>query len=93
MLWMARSRADIPNYAFTPHDETSRRVTLYRGVYPVSFTIKTTDRRLLYRDIFATLLSHELVEEGDSVIFTKGDLEGVSGSTNSMQIVEVNSSV
>jgi pyruvate kinase len=92
-LWMSRIRSDIPVYAFTPHDETSRRVTLYRGVYPVSFTIQKTDSRALYRDIFATLLSHSLVDEGDLVIFTKGDLEGVSGSTNSMQIVKVNSSL
>ena len=92
-LWMSRIRSDIPIYAFTPHDETSRRVTLYRGVYPVSFTIQKTDSRALYRDIFATLLSHSLVDEGDLVIFTKGDLEGVSGSTNSMQIVKVNSSL
>ena len=88
-LWMSRIRSDIPIYAFTPHDGTSRRVTLYRGVYPVSFTIKTKSQKLLYRDIFTTLLSHDLVEEGDNVIFTKGDLDGVSGSTNSMQIVKV----
>ena len=91
-LWMSRIRSDIPIYAFTPHDATSRRVTLYRGVYPVSFVMRS-GLRSLYRDIFATLLSHNLVEEGDRVIFTKGELEGVSGSTNSMQIVEVNASV
>ena len=88
-LWMSRIRSDIPIYAFTPHDATSRRVTLYRGVYPVSFMIRHKEKRLLYRDIFTTLLSNNLVEEGDRVIFTKGDLDGVSGSTNSMQIVEV----
>ena len=88
-LWMSRIRSDIPIYAFTPHDATSRRVTLYRGVYPVSFTIRHKETRLLYRDIFTTLLSNRLVEEGDLVIFTKGDLDGVSGTTNSMQIVEV----
>jgi pyruvate kinase len=91
-LWMSRIRTDIPIYAFTPHEATSRRVTLYRGVYPVSFTIQTTDRARLYRGIFTTLLSNDLVEEGDLVIFTKGDLEGVSGGTNSMQIIEVKTS-
>jgi len=91
-LWMSRIRSDIPIYAFTPHDATSRRVTLYRGVYPVSFTIKDSKLSVLYRDIFATLLSHKLVDEGDRVIFTKGELDNVSGSTNSMQIVEVNTS-
>ena len=92
-LWMSRIRSDIPIYAFTPHDATSRRVTLYRGVYPVSFQIVHTDPRRLYRDIFSTLLSNELVDEGDLVIFTKGDLSGVSGSTNSMKIISVNSSI
>jgi pyruvate kinase len=55
--------------------------------------MEQSDVRRLYRDIFSTLLSKKLVEEGDLVIFTKGDLSGVSGSTNSMQIVEVSSSV
>jgi len=92
-LWMSRIRSDIPIYAFTPHDATSRRVTVFRGVYPVSFRIKHTDLQLLYRDIFSTLLSNELVDEGDLVIFTQGDLSGVSGSTNSMKIIRVNSSI
>ena len=91
-LWMSRIRSDIPIYAFTAHDETSRRVTLYRGVYPVSFELLSTAKRELYRDIFATLLAHELVAVRDLVIFTKGDLDGVAGGTNSMQIVEVRSS-
>lgn len=88
-LWMSRIRSDIPIYAFTPHDTTSRCVTLYRGVYPVSFRIEQADKVRLHRDIFSILLSKKLVEDGDLVIFTKGDLSGVSGSTNSMQIVEV----
>ncbi len=91
-LWMSRIRSDIPIYAFTPHDATSRRVTLYRGVYPVSFQIENWDTQLLYRDIFKTLLTHELVDEGDLVIFTHGDLAGVSGTTNSMKIMSVTSS-
>ena len=90
-LWMSRIRSDIPIYAFTPHDTTSRRVTLYRGVYPVSFPIHHSDVRLMYRDIFGTLLSNHLVEEGDLVISTKGDLTGVSGGTNSMKIISVRS--
>lgn len=91
-LWMSRIRSDIPIYAFTPHAATSRRVTLYRGVYPVSFRMETSDVQRLYRDIFNTLLSNDLVEQGDLVIFTKGDLTGVTGGTNSMKIFSVTSS-
>jgi pyruvate kinase len=88
-LWMSRIRSDIPIYAFTPHDSTRRRVTMYRGVYPISFKIEHSDAQLLYQDIFSTMLEHELVEVGDRVIFTKGDLKGVSGSTNAMKIISV----
>jgi pyruvate kinase len=91
-LWMSRIRSDIPIYAFTPHATTSRRVTMYRGVYPVSFKVESSDIERLYQRIFKTLLSNNLVEEDDLVIFTKGDLSGVSGSTNSMQIVRVTTS-
>ena len=87
--WMSRIRSDIPIYAFTPYAATSRRVALYRGVVPVAFEIQSADRKVLHADIFKTLLSNKFVAIGDRVIFTKGDLEGVSGSTNSMVILEV----
>ncbi|MGB5347312.1 MAG: pyruvate kinase, partial [Woeseia sp.] len=51
-LWMSRIRSDIPIYAFTAHIETRRRVTMYRGVYPVEFKIEHTEMLELYRDIF-----------------------------------------
>ena len=38
-LWMSRIRSDIPIYAFTRHEPTRRRVTIYRGVYPVIFDV------------------------------------------------------
>ena len=87
--WMSRIRSDIPIYAFTPHPGTSRRVALYRGVYPVSFAINLENPRRLYQDIFNTLLYYRLVEIDDLVVFTKGDLDGVSGSTNAMKILKV----
>ncbi len=87
--WMSRIRSDIPIYAFTPHEATSRRVALYRGVFPVSFAINLDLPKRLYQDIFNTLLYCELVEVDDLVIFTKGDLDGVAGSTNAMKVVKV----
>ncbi len=87
--WMSRIRSDIPIYALTPHVATSRRVSLYRGVFPVAFELTKKTQKKLYRNIFDALLSRELVNVGEFVIFTKGDLEGVSGNTNSMTIIEV----
>ena len=86
-LWMSRVRTDIPIYAFTRQEATRRRVTMYRGVYPISFDITQTVPELVYENVFELLLQRELVAEGDLVIFTKGDLKGVAGRTNSMKIL------
>lgn len=89
-LWMSRIRSDIPIYAFTRHESTRRRVTMFRGVYPVIFDVtraKSTGE--LYDTLFTRLLELKLVERKDLVILTKGEQSGVQGGTNSLQILEV----
>ena len=90
-LWMSRIRGDIPVYAFTRHETTRRRVTLYRGVYPVIFDVTAGggSTENLYRALFTRLLELHLVKKRDLVILTKGELSGVQGGTNSMQILKV----
>jgi pyruvate kinase len=88
-LWMSRIRSDIPIYAFTRHEVTRRRVTLYRGVYPVPFEMPDTEPRVLYAAIFDQLLKRQLVSVGDLVILTQGELSGVAGGTNAMKIIKV----
>ena len=88
-LWMSRVRSDIPIYAFTRLEATRRRVTLYRGVYPVAFDVLRTAPEILHATIFHMLLELSLVDVGDLIIVTKGELSGVTGGTNSMQIVRV----
>lgn len=88
-LWMSRIRADIPIYAFTRHEVTRRRVMMYRGVYPVTFDITDSSVQAIYANVFSLLLQRQMVEPGDRIILTKGELSGVSGKTNSMVILEV----
>ncbi len=89
-LWMSRIRSDIPIYAFTRHEATRRRVTIYRGVYPVVFDVtRATSTEALYGALFSRLLELDLVKRQDLVILTKGELSGVQGGTNSMQILQV----
>ena len=89
-LWMSRIRSDIPVYAFTRHEATRRRVTLYRGVYPVIFDVTgSVSVEALYRALFTRLLELKLVDLHDLVILTKGEASGVEGGTNSMQILKV----
>ncbi len=89
-LWMSRIRSDIPIYAFTRHEATRRRVTIYRGVYPVVFDVtRAASTEALYGALFSRLLELDLVKRKDLVILTKGELSGVQGGTNSMQILQV----
>jgi pyruvate kinase len=88
-LWMSRMRVDIPIFAITRQEVTRGRVTLYRGVYPVLFDVTHESAVQLYQSIFDQLLARKLVDVGDQIILTKGELSGVQGGTNSMQILRV----
>ncbi|HLU61550.1 MAG TPA: pyruvate kinase [Gammaproteobacteria bacterium] len=88
-LWLSRIRSGIPIYAFTRHEATRRRVTLYRGVYPVQFDVLHADPSHVIADAVDVLLESGAVNRGDHVIVTKGDFTGVAGGTNSMKIVRV----
>jgi pyruvate kinase len=89
-LWMSRIRSDIPIYAFTRHESTRRRVTLFRGVYPVVFDVtRAQSTGELDDTLFTRLLELKLVERKALVILTKGEQSGVQGGTNSLQILEV----
>src|SRR3569833_307831 len=89
-LWMSRIRSDIPIYAFTRHEATRRRVTMFRGVYPVIFDVTSpSSNESLYRELYTRMLDLQLVKKNDLVILTKGELSGVTGGTNSMLILKV----
>lgn len=87
-LWMSRISSGIPIFALTPHENTARRVTLYRGVYPIKFPRKHQDHASLNRDMIDELKRRGVVSDGDIVIITKGDLE-IQGSTNALKLVQV----
>lgn len=88
-LWMSRISSGIPIYAMSGVEKTRQRVKLYRGVYPVDFPIKATSHAQANLKAVEILQQYNVVEDGDLVIITKGDLMGSSGGTNAMKIVEV----
>ncbi len=87
--WMSRISSGIPIYAMTRHVTTRRRVTLFRGVYPVSFDVASTDIHKVNEEVVDELLRRGAVRKGDLVIITKGDQTGVEGQTNIMKIMRV----
>ena len=93
-LWMSRISSGIPIYALTSHIATRRKVTLLRGVYPVSFDVTGAestgcDSQKANEEIIDELLMRGAVRKGDLVVITKGDLKGVEGGTNVMKILRV----
>lgn len=90
-LWMSRISSGIPIYALSSHKETRRKVTLYRGVNPVRFNPVKKSHAGVNQEIIDVLLSEGVVQTGDLVVITKGDLVGQGGGTNAMKIVKVGS--
>ena len=87
--WMSRISSAIPIYALTRQVATRRKVTLFRGVYPVGFDVASQDMHEINREVIEELLRQGTVRDGDLVIITKGDRRGVEGQTNIMKIMRV----
>src|SRR5690606_778379 len=80
-LLMSRVNSNIPVYGLSRHEETLRRMTLYRGVYPLTFDATHIDRRSINYSAVLELQKRDILKQGDLVIITKGDLIGVHGRT------------
>lgn len=88
-LWMSRIRSGIPIYALSRHLATCRKMTLYRGVYPVEFDpTKMLATEIDSQAIYKLVDLAEITKE-DRVILTKGDFMGATGGTNMLKVVEV----
>ncbi len=87
--WMSRISSGIPIYGVTRKEDTERRMSLYRGVYPIAYDATELPRGDVNRAVVAELQSRGLVHDGDWLIITKGDFSGIQGGTNSMKIVKV----
>lgn len=90
-LWMSRIRSGIPIFGLSRHINTRRKMTLFRGVYPVAFDATLHERHLLNEKAINEIKNRGYVRDGDLAIITKGDSMGVHGRTNTMKIFKVGS--
>ncbi len=88
-LWMSRISSGVPIYALTPHEHTRRRVTMFRGVYPVNFELPSTDPAEVMEEAVGELRRRSAVRDGDLTILTIGEPLAKPGGTNTMKIVRV----
>lgn len=86
---MSRISSGIPIVAMSRRTLTLRRVTLYRGVYPVHFENTELSVGESEQHMVGELRRLELVDKDDHVAVTMGDVTGVAGGTNTMKIVKV----
>ncbi len=88
-LWMSRINSGVPIYAMTNIENTRRKMTLYRGVYPIIGEFKGYDRDKLLEKVEEVLLEQNIIEDGDFIALTIGEPIGQAGGTNTMKIVRV----
>lgn len=88
-LWMSRISSGVPIYALTSLVSTRRKVTLYRGVYPVNFTLPSDNPAEVLREAVDELRRRSAIRDGDIVVLTIGEPLLKPGGTNTMKIVRV----
>lgn len=86
-LMMSRITSGLPIYGMSRHARTLAKMALYRGVQPVPFDSSTHTEDTLIRGALDCLLDKGLIQKGDMVIMTKGDIANTSGTTNTMKIL------
>jgi pyruvate kinase len=89
VLWMSRISSGIPIYALTPRLRTLSRVTLYRGVYPLRADFINLPAEDVTIGVVELMKSKGIVESGDRIVLTRGDMLGDQGGSNIMKIVSV----
>lgn len=87
-LLMSRLSTAVPIYAMSSLVETRRRVSLFKGVYPVKFKgARNPERALNLAE--NELLKRGVVQDGDLIVLTIGEPFGKAGGTNTMKVVRV----
>lgn len=89
-LWVSRTRSGIPIYGLSRNSNALGRMALYSDVYPIEFDVtQFTNNTELKKAAIEKLQQSNLVRTEDLVVVTCGDNIGVTGSTNSLTILQV----
>ncbi|WP_070963674.1 pyruvate kinase [Vibrio sonorensis] len=86
-LMMSRLSSGLPIFALSRNESTLNRIALYRGVFPVYFDSNGDAGLSTAKAAVEALKQKGLLDSGDLVITTQGDVMDVVGSTNCMRIL------
>jgi pyruvate kinase len=88
-LMTSRLNSVLPIFALSKNIRTLNRCALYRGVIPFHFEHDLDSGFDVALAALEELKEKQMLEFGDLVIITQGDVLGVEGSTNCMRILPV----
>jgi pyruvate kinase len=86
---MSRITTSLPIIAMSRHARTLNIMALYRGVKPVYFDSTNCAPGYLTKQVVDALKENNLLEIGDTFIFTYGDQMETIGATNVCKIVTI----
>ncbi|MEP4546942.1 MAG: pyruvate kinase [Saccharospirillum sp.] len=87
--WMSRISSGMPIYAMTRQELTQRKCALYRGVEAIAFDVSAGPIEQVNKRAVDELKQRGIVKDGDLVLLSYGDHQGVHGGTNTLKIVSV----
>jgi pyruvate kinase len=85
---MSRLRCPIPMMAFTPSEESRRRMTLTWGIDSF-YSPRVTHTDEMFPQVDKALLENGLVKVGDKVVVISGSPPGQVGTTNDLRVHEI----
>lgn len=87
---VSKLRPSTPIVAFTPLEETKRRLSLIWGVQPFCIEFGGHTDEMICRGE-AAMLNNGLAEMGDTIVVVSGTKVGMRGATNMMKIDKIGS--
>lgn len=87
-LMTSRITSGLPIFALSEHIATLKLTSLYRGVTPILFK-SNKEGVAAANEAICILKNRGLLESGNLVIVTQGDIMGKIGKTNTSRIIQV----
>jgi pyruvate kinase len=88
-LLMSRLSSGLPIFALSHRSETLQKLSLCRGVVPLFFDATAFDPESIEARGIEFLQDGGYLQKGDSILLTRGEVMGRSGSTNIIKIIPV----
>ncbi len=86
--WLSRIRSDVPIFALSPLIASRRRMSMYRGVYPIAHDFQSDVEVALDKGI-QMLVKQGHIKAGDRIVLTMGEYTGNEGGTNTVRLVQI----